>query len=260
MIANGIALTGKDQIVLTTNKGIVLVELQNPGSKNRDSIVKIADMKQDDGEDQEFFQVLDFTHLRVMGYCADKKQPSKHRKIVRIFQVTFYDDSFSFEMHPKHNVHLDQIYNFPKMVSKMNFVSYMSNENTVRLVSNPFDNHFERETEFKFEFCVHDYCTLSTDKVIGISQYGWIGVLYEDNNHVVQTGAGFQLELDDEEYVNYIQSDFSSDLVVIATFIGVDASRLIFCEIINAGIEIFLVQSHTFYFSSSKFNRNMNRI
>ena len=189
----------------------------------------------------------------MIGFASD---PAK-RAEGQIYEMTLYDDSYCVKFDESKTVYLDNRH--VKILSVMNSVTYMSSFNIVHILCNPFGTSYARTIDFMFDFVVQDYATIGSDKCVAISRDGWIGVFFEDSDLQVFPSNSFQLELDDEEYADCIVGDQSSSLICVAVSKNGKATRLIFCEVIGQ-MEIFLVQSSTFYFSSSNYCKRPNAI
>jgi hypothetical protein len=157
----------------------------------------------------------------------------------QLFQMKLYNENFSMEYDHSINVYLNR--DNPKILTQMNSITYMSSLNIVNILMSPFDTTFKRNIQFAFDFFIHDYAVLSNDKCIAVSRDGWLGVYYEDMERNILPSNSFQLQLDDGEYVDCMVADHSSDLICIAASRGNMATKLIFCETVGTGCEVFLI-------------------
>lgn len=236
-LANGIAVCQDQKILISTDKGLLLLKLRELEHMHHKA--KLAEMR---GE--IFSSVIGQASGKVLGVCRNPMS----KNVGHLFQAQVYEECLSFKQDFERQIYMEMSQS--KLVTSMNSVSYQVSFNTVQILCNPFGSSFSREINFTFDFMIQDFTPIGCDKCVAISRDGWVGVFYEDSEFQVIPSNNFQLELDDQEYADCIVADSARRLICISTSKNGVSRKLIFCEVIGDQ-EIFLIQSSTFYFSQS---------
>lgn len=177
MLAFGFGVEKDKKMYIATNKGIVVVKL--------DDIPRpIHKARLSSASGEKYSSMVSRSLSSPIGIF----KPVGQHTSGRLFSVEAYEEFVSITSDEGRIVYLDG--NQSKIVVSVNSVCFMASYNTVQFLSDPLTTK-PKEVNFTFDFMIQDFTPFKSNICIAVSRHGWVGVLHENKSGDVVHSSSF---------------------------------------------------------------------